>query len=108
MFINFILNFYNFLFIHFIVNYRVLPLQKYFHSCGDKIATCSSSFEFIARTVKTVMSCEPNRASPYSVDLTGGAWCSKMTTLRHVEITSMYGNTSTQCCKDSIKPVMNT
>ena len=34
----------------------------------------------------------------------GGAWCYKMTTLRHVEITSMYGNTSTQCCKDSAKP----
>ena len=27
-----------------------------------------------------------------------------MTALRHVEITSMYGNTSTQCCKDSAKP----
>ena len=24
--------------------------------------------------------------------------------LRHVEITSMYGNTFTQCCKDSAKP----
>ena len=58
----------------------------------------------MARTVKSVMSCEPKRASPYSVDL---RWCMVLQNnhiLRHVEITSMYGNTSTQCCKDSAKP----
>ena len=29
----------------------------------------SSNLNFIATTVKTVMSCEPKRASPYSVDV---------------------------------------
>ena len=59
----------------------------------------------MARTVKSVMSCELKRASPYSVDL---SWWRMVLQnnhiLRHVEITSMYGNTSTQCCKDSAKP----
>ena len=58
----------------------------------------------MARTVKSVMSCEPKRDSPYSVDL---KWCMVLQNnhiLRHVEIISMYGNTSTQCCKDSAKP----
>ena len=42
------------------------------------------------------MSCELKRASPYSVDLRWWPWCYKMTILRHGEVTSMYGNDSTQ------------
>ena len=45
------------------------------------------------------MSCEPKRVRVLILWTSGGTWCYKITTLRHVEITSMYGNTSTQCCK---------
>ena len=72
--------------------------------CGLWQLPAPTTLKFMARTVKSVMSCEPKRASPYSVDL---RWCMMLQNnhiLRHVEITSMYGNTSTQCCKDSAKP----
>ena len=35
------------------------------------------------------------------------AFGAKITTLRHVKITSVYGISSTQCCKDSAKPCTN-